>query len=159
MCCVYVVHVWVAGELPQKHCTNHRLFTNHQIQPVHVLLREKWKSVRKYKVHTCTVHLLDRENSIILCSAGMCFPLCTCTCTCRCNDQTVPPGEPKPSGSKSGSTNEARAGGMPLPPPGNVLPPGLGSSSTQPSPFDPFSAAASEDTRRLQGTTLWCTCT
>ena len=75
----------------------------------------------------------------------------------RNKDQTVPPGELQASSSKSSnSSNEAKSGGVP--PSGSTgggAPAGLGpsssSSSSEPSPFDPFAAAANEDSRRLQG--------
>ena len=80
--------------------------------------------------------------------------------SCRNDDQTVPPGgDPKLIDSSSSSVVVGGAKSA-----DGVAPPGLsgttptdgqGSSSStgtaDPSPFDPFSAAANEDTRRLQG--------
>ena len=75
----------------------------------------------------------------------------------RNKDQTVPPGELQASSSKSSnSSNDAKSGGVhPSGSTGGGAPAGLGpsssSSSSEPSPFDPFAAAANEDSRRLQG--------
>ena len=69
----------------------------------------------------------------------------------------MPPGELQASSSKSSnSSNEAKSGGVhPSGSTGGGAPAGLGpsssSSSSEPSPFDPFAAAANEDSRRLQG--------
>ena len=73
----------------------------------------------------------------------------------------MPPGELKASSSKSSSSsNEAKSGGVP--PSGSAgggalsgLGPSSSSSSSEPSPFDPFAAAANEDSRRLQGTYVY----
>ena len=83
--------------------------------------------------------------------------MCEFCIICRSKDQTVPHGELKASSSKSSNaSNEAKYGG--IPPSGSAgggAPSGFGpsssSSSSEASPFDPFAAAANEDSRRLQG--------
>lgn len=68
----------------------------------------------------------------------------------------MPQSKSEASGSKSTSSSDTKLGtGVPPAPPGGIpSQPGSSSSlasTSESSPFDPFSAAANEDARRLQG--------